>query len=90
MANRSRSGVLLAVLIFLVMFLGAPRLAAPPAAAAGTESFTQTAPLKVYAGVPSHFAGDPAVALLADADPTAGTTGFCVAVLNEGPVSVGP
>lgn len=90
MANLSRSGVLLLGLTLLVMLLGGPPLAAPRATAAGTESFTQTVPLKVYAGVPSHFAGDPPVALAADADPTAGTTGYCVTVVNEGHVSVGP
>ena len=61
----------------------APQLAQ----AAAVETFSVVTPAKVYSGIPSHRNGDGDP--LADADPTLGTTGYCVFVREDGHQALG-
>ncbi len=74
-----------ALLLFAILVSGDPRVSAPGSSvrAAGVEVFTDTVPLKVYSGIPTHLG-------IADANPTNGVRGYCVRVANEGHKSIGP
>jgi len=84
MAKPGRRFLASSALFLLFMLMGGAHLQAPAplVRALGAEAFTATTPAKLYTGVPSHVG-------LADADPTGGTNGYCVAVANEGHASLG-
>jgi hypothetical protein len=74
------------LLLLTLAVAGGARLSsgpAQPAVAQAAETFTQQAPLKVYSDVQTHTG-------IADADPTAGTNGYCVAVQFTGHTAAGP
>lgn len=84
MAKPGRRFLASSALFLLFMVMGGGRLQepAPLVRAQGVEAFTATTPAKLYTGVPSHVG-------LADANPTGGTNGYCVAVANEGHEGLG-
>ena len=74
------------LILLLVLMMGPSRFSGPaatPAKADGAEVFTQVTPAKVYSEIPSHSG-------LADADPTLGTTGYCVTLQFDNHKSLGP
>ncbi len=79
MAHSGSRLVLATFLILVAAFVGAgARLVQAPlvADAAGSETFTLATPPKVYSDIPTHTG-------VADANPTLGTTGYCVEVQND-------